>query len=175
MPSFQRLKNTYKHIPNVISLSRVIFGILLINSLIYGEVLKFWFSLALTVISDALDGFLARKLNAVSDLGKILDHIIDKGIILSSSFVLSSLYGLPFWVFFLLVFREMVTILVAIYVRMKKGYFPSSNPLGKLFGISSTLVLITYFYDLDVKLSVLALAITFLFVSSLANLVSLRT
>jgi Phosphatidylglycerophosphate synthase len=175
MPSFPKSKNIYRQFPNLVSLSRIIFGFLLISSLIHKEIFMFWISMILTVISDALDGFLARKLNAVSDLGKVLDHVVDKGLILSSSFVLSLFYGLPFWIFFLLLFREILTIAVALYVKIKTGYFPSSNPIGRLFGISSTLVLISFFYDLDVKFLFLNFAIVFMIVSSIANLISLRS
>jgi phosphatidylglycerophosphate synthase len=174
MFSFPRSRNIYKQVPNLISLSRVIFGAFLINSLLHKDLRLFWLSLFLTFVSDALDGFLARRLNAVSDIGKILDHVIDKGLILSASFILSLLYGLPRWVFFLLLIREILTIVVALYFRVKRGSFPSSNPIGKLFGLFSTLVLITFFYDLEVKFIILYIAIIFMFISSLANLISLR-
>lgn len=174
MSSFPRSRNIYKQVPNLISLSRVIFGSFLINSLLHKDLRLFWLSLFLTFVSDAMDGFLARRLNAVSDFGKILDHVIDKGLILSISFVLSLLYGLPRWVFFLLIIREILTIVVALYFRVKRGSFPSSNPIGKLFGLFSTLVLITFFYDLEVKFIILYTAIIFMFISSLANLISLR-
>jgi len=159
----------------LVSLSRLIFGALLLNSLVRRDVFLFWLSLALTVISDALDGFLARRMNAVSDLGKVLDHVIDKGLILSSSFVLSSFYNLPGWVFPLLLFRESLAVMVALYVKTKRSSFPSSNPIGKLFGLFSTLVLIAFFYDLDFKVPLLYLALAFMVLSSLANLISLRT
>ena len=43
-------------------------------------------------LSDLLDGYIARKYNYITDLGKYLDPFADKILILSALFLLSSLF-----------------------------------------------------------------------------------
>ncbi|MCF7928497.1 MAG: CDP-diacylglycerol--glycerol-3-phosphate 3-phosphatidyltransferase [Spirochaetales bacterium] len=65
-----------------------------------------WVLFILIEISDVLDGYLARRLNQVSDIGKVLDPFSD---IISrmTYFLCFMLYGiLPAWVFLVLIYRE---------------------------------------------------------------------
>ena len=72
------IKNTYckiSEIPNLITLSRIV-----ISALLLFLSLPFWLFIVLYIIcgvSDILDGFLARKLNAESKKGKLLDSVAD--------------------------------------------------------------------------------------------------
>ena len=49
------------------------------------------------VVSDALDGFVARSQGQQSKLGAILDPVADKFLILSALISLSTIHGLPPW------------------------------------------------------------------------------
>lgn len=174
MPLSQKLKGIYKQLPNIVSLNRVIFGSFLTFAVLKHDEIMFWVFLILTAISDGLDGFLARKLNAVSNMGKILDHTIDKGLMLTIAYILTLNYGLPAWVFYILILREFITSFVALYVKILKGKFPSSNPIGRVFGLLSALTLIAFFYDYGFKIYVLYAAIIFMVISSIANALSLN-
>ena len=76
-------ENKYQHkiitIPNIISFLRIV----LIPFVIYfyivrNEHITAFIILAVACISDAIDGFIARRFNMISDLGKGLDAIADK-------------------------------------------------------------------------------------------------
>ena len=57
-------------------------------------------------ISDFLDGYLARKLNLVTNFGKLIDPLADK-ILVCSAFVYLTYVGMcPFWATIIIVFRE---------------------------------------------------------------------
>ncbi|MBQ4613712.1 MAG: CDP-diacylglycerol--glycerol-3-phosphate 3-phosphatidyltransferase [Akkermansia sp.] len=57
-------------------------------------------------ISDFLDGYLARKLNLVTNFGKLIDPLADK-ILVCSAFVYLTYVGMcPFWVTIVILFRE---------------------------------------------------------------------
>ena len=70
-----------KQIPNTISILRALSTFLIGYALSIDEFFWQWFAQALfivAVLSDFLDGYLARKFDAVSALGKVLDASVDK-------------------------------------------------------------------------------------------------
>ena len=69
--------NLMKQIPNAISVFRICFSPFIIIFAKRNEWLLAFIMLAATLLSDALDGWLAIKLNAKSKIGKYLDNIGD--------------------------------------------------------------------------------------------------
>jgi len=66
------------------------------------------FLFILASISDAIDGHLARKLNLVSDLGKMLDAIADK-ILVNSILIILACHGfISVWIPVIVVLRDIV-------------------------------------------------------------------
>ncbi|HEV7957772.1 MAG TPA: CDP-diacylglycerol--glycerol-3-phosphate 3-phosphatidyltransferase [Marisediminicola sp.] len=59
------------------------------------------------IITDSVDGLLARRQNLVTDLGKILDPIADKVLIGGALVALSVLGELPWWVTIVILIREL--------------------------------------------------------------------
>jgi CDP-diacylglycerol--glycerol-3-phosphate 3-phosphatidyltransferase len=57
--------------------------------------------------TDWLDGYLARKLNQVTDLGKFLDPLVDKLLVLAPLMSLVELGQIPAWGVFLILAREL--------------------------------------------------------------------
>jgi len=95
-------------LPNMISLARLLsvpFNIWLI-------MIDHW-RLALIVfclagLSDAIDGFLAKKFNMQSRLGRYLDPIADKVLLVSMFIVLGVQGDLPLWLVILVVSRDIL-------------------------------------------------------------------
>lgn len=67
------LNSIYPHLPNMISSVRILMAPLLLYLAIEQQPVVYICVLLFTVFTDALDGYLARKLNAVSELGARLD------------------------------------------------------------------------------------------------------
>ncbi|MEO5920420.1 MAG: CDP-diacylglycerol--glycerol-3-phosphate 3-phosphatidyltransferase [Pseudolysinimonas sp.] len=66
----------------------------------------------LAIVTDAVDGFLARSRNLVTDQGKLLDPIADKVLIGAALVSLSVLGELPWWVTIVILVREVgITVL----------------------------------------------------------------
>src|SRR4028118_51478 len=57
--------------------------------------------------ADWLDGYLARKLNQITDLGKFLDPLVDKFLVLAPLLALIQLGQIPAWGVFLILAREL--------------------------------------------------------------------
>ena len=69
-----------------------------------------WWAVAVFLIAactDWLDGYLARRLNQVTDLGKFLDPLVDKLLVLAPLLVLVQLGTVPAWGVFLILAREL--------------------------------------------------------------------
>jgi len=84
----------------------------------------------LGAISDWLDGYLARKMNLVTSLGKLLDPLADK-ILVCSGFVYLSAKGLcPVWVTALIICREFLVTGIR-QIAVEKGRVMAADGLGK--------------------------------------------
>lgn len=57
--------------------------------------------------TDWLDGYLARKLDQVTELGKFLDPLVDKLLVLAPLLAFVELQQVPAWGVFLILFREL--------------------------------------------------------------------
>ncbi|MEM9264032.1 MAG: CDP-diacylglycerol--glycerol-3-phosphate 3-phosphatidyltransferase [Cyanobacteria bacterium P01_F01_bin.13] len=69
-----------------------------------------WWATAIFLLAactDWLDGYLARRLNQVTDLGKFLDPLVDKLLVLAPLMVLVQLGTVPAWGVFLILAREL--------------------------------------------------------------------
>ena len=90
--------------------------------------LAFWV-FAAAGVSDAVDGYLARRLNLRSSLGAILDPLADK-VLLVSIFVMLGAHGVvPAWLVVLVVGRDLL-IVGAIAVLWWRGRMPAIAPLS---------------------------------------------
>lgn len=82
------------------------------------------------VITDRLDGEIARSYGMVTEFGKLADPIADKALIGAALIGLSMLGDLPWWVTVVILLREVaVTILRLVVIR--RGVIPASRG-GKL-------------------------------------------
>ena len=84
-------------------------------------------------LSDALDGYLARRLNQVSRLGAMLDSVADKIAILAALVVLTALERIPLWLAFSMIGRDLIILSgAACYRRLAGRLEITPTPLGKL-------------------------------------------
>jgi CDP-diacylglycerol--glycerol-3-phosphate 3-phosphatidyltransferase len=84
----------------------------------------------LAILTDAVDGFLARDRNLVTDQGKLLDPIADKVLVGGALVALSILGELPWWVTIVILVRE-VGITVWRLVALRDHVIPAGI-LGKI-------------------------------------------
>ena len=69
-----------------------------------------WICAAIFLIAagtDWLDGYVARRFNQVTELGKFLDPLVDKLLVLTPLLSLIELREIPAWSVFLILFREL--------------------------------------------------------------------
>lgn len=136
-------------IPNLITISRIALLPLLIYFLSLGEN-GYWESiitLFVMALSDILDGNLARRLNQVSDLGKMLDPVADKIDIFAVGIALVLYREFPLWLFIIFVTRDILFVTGGILLLKKKAV-GQANVWGKLTMISLTLLVFCYLIEI---------------------------
>lgn len=132
--------------PNIITIVRIFFAPVFIWMLLSGngdvnESLRWWAAILFVVGmgTDGLDGWIARRYNLITDLGKILDPIADKILIGGALIALSILGELPWWVTGLILLRE-VGITVYRFVVINDRVIPASRG-GKIKTITQFLAI----------------------------------
>lgn len=98
------------NIPNSVTVSRLLGLPLILYFLNKPTLTERWWAFGvfiLVALTDWLDGYLARKLNQITDLGKFLDPLVDKLVVLAPLLALIELQQIPAWGVFLILAREM--------------------------------------------------------------------
>ena len=127
---------------NLISFSRIILALLFIY-LVQNEMIKIGvFVLMIAAASDMLDGFVARRLDKVSEFGIIIDPIADRFLILSVAIAVLIRFWQPIFQIaaFLIVAREIMMGLGFLYLSIK-GVKLQVTKLGK---VSTALVFASF-------------------------------
>lgn len=110
-----------RHLPNIICLARIALIWPILAALRGGNYDGAMLLFAVAAISDALDGYLAKRFHWTSELGKALDPLADK-LLLVTVFVYSTWLGLvPQWLTAAAVARDVLIILGALVFRLWFG------------------------------------------------------
>ncbi len=92
--------------------------------------------------TDLLDGYLARKLDEVSELGKIIDPVADK-IAIGAIAILMFFNGLiPLWFILIVVVRDVLILVFGLYLKNRKKIVLMSNYPGKIAALTIGLALV---------------------------------
>ncbi len=115
-------------LPNFITLARLMAVPVAVYLILQGHFqAAFWIFVAAGV-SDALDGFLAKRLGAVSVIGSYLDPLADKALLVGVYVALGHVDHVATWLVFLVVFRDFLIIGGAILFQTIT-YSLKMNPL----------------------------------------------
>ncbi|MDJ1115027.1 CDP-diacylglycerol--glycerol-3-phosphate 3-phosphatidyltransferase [Microbacterium dauci] len=101
-----------RQLPNAITVVRILCAPVFVWMLLADggadTALRWWAAVLfiVAIATDGIDGYLARKYEIVTDLGKLLDPIADK-VLTGAAFVgLSILFELPWWITIIVLVRE---------------------------------------------------------------------
>lgn len=129
------------YIPNILTIARiglVPWLLVLLQAQQYSLSLVVF---AVAGMTDALDGFIAKRFNAQTKLGALLDPLADKALLVSAYVMLSIMKLVPFWLMIVVVFRDVV--IVGGYLLMRLS-FDSIEMRPLLISKANTLIQITF-------------------------------
>lgn len=134
-------------------------------------------AIALAMLSDALDGYFARKHKTVSQLGAVLDPIMDKFFAFFALGILVATAQIPFWAMLAMISRDFFLFLFALYVTVRTGWerFEFKSVFwGKLTTAAQLTVLILVVVKCPVPWVVFLVFIPLGFLTALGALLSFR-
>lgn len=121
------------NLPNAITLSRLVLTAVFVVGTALESTTGHWIALSsfvIAAVSDFLDGWLARKMNLVTSMGKLLDPLADK-ILVSAAFIYLSAEGLcPVWITIVIIGREFLVTGLR-QIAMEAGQVIAADNLGK--------------------------------------------
>lgn len=97
-------------IPNIITLGRILLVPVIIWAIASNQMEIAFAIFVIAGVSDAVDGFLAKRFNMASELGALLDPLADKALLVSIFLTLGILGAVPIWLVILVVSRDIMIV-----------------------------------------------------------------
>jgi cardiolipin synthase (CMP-forming) len=97
-------------IPNVITLGRILLVPIVIWAIASSQMEIAFAVFVIAGVSDAVDGFLAKRFNMASELGAMLDPLADKALLVSIYVALGIWGAIPRWIVILVVSRDIMIV-----------------------------------------------------------------
>jgi CDP-diacylglycerol--glycerol-3-phosphate 3-phosphatidyltransferase len=121
------------NLPNRLTIARMVLTVFFVaflsTSTHWGDVVALFLFITASV-TDWLDGYLARRLNLMTNFGKLMDPLADKVLVASALVCLIPLGALPAWAVIVIITREFL-ITGLRQLAAGQGLILPADPLGK--------------------------------------------
>ncbi len=128
------MRREFWTIPNALSILRILLVLPFLAAIFSsGADARWWalFWMGLGVLTDKLDGDVARWTHSESEWGRILDPLADKVGVGAVALALLIKGWLPLWFVVVLLFRDTVILIGGLVIKQKTGEVIPSNMAGK--------------------------------------------
>lgn len=163
-PSDILLSKSNLNLPNILSIIRLLMVGVLIWFFIKGMLVAAFITYVVAGLTDVLDGYIARKYDLITPLGKLLDPLADKLMLVTTLACMYFAGFLPLWILIVIFIKELVQIVGGFLLFHKKDTVVQANIFGKLttvfFSIS---VVLLFWHDYVEPIDKYALIFTVLF------------
>lgn len=152
------------NLPNLITIGRILLVPVMVWA-IAGHEMRIAFGLFLIAgISDAVDGFLAKRFNMASELGAYLDPLADKAMIMSIYVALGITEAIPRWIVILVVSRDLLIVggvmlawILGNPMKVKPLWVSKLNTVAQI--VYAAVVLGTLAFEIDARIVLAALIV----------------
>jgi cardiolipin synthase (CMP-forming) len=159
-------------IPNLLSIVRIGLVYPILNNILMSNFLVSLGYFLIASLTDALDGFLARRMNWQTYLGTILDPVADK-LLLSGTILFLWLNSyIPSYIFVIFIGRDVAILLgAAVHMTLIESETPLPNILGKLTtGLQIAYIVIVFIFEIFKVVASLLLLDIFIVIVTLLSL-----
>ncbi len=162
-------------IPNLITLGRILLVPVVVWAITAGE-MRIAFVLFLAAgISDALDGFLAKRFGMATELGAYLDPLADKAMLVSIYIALGIAEAIPRWLVILVVSRDIMIVSAVILswlvdkpVELKPLRVSKLNTVAQIALACVVMAALGFHFDADIAIKLLMALVSALTLLSIA-------
>jgi cardiolipin synthase (CMP-forming) len=125
------VSNRVLTVPNLLSFARLAVLPVVYLDLVQGRLVRAFVLLAVFASTDWLDGYIARRFDQTSELGRVLDPISDRVlfVIVGIGFIVSGL--LPLWAVLLILLRDLFVGSAGVVMLVRGIEVPDVTRLGK--------------------------------------------
>jgi cardiolipin synthase len=162
-------------IPNLITLARILLVPVVVWAIASNQMLFAFLLFAAAGVSDAVDGFLAKRFGMASELGAYLDPLADKVLIVSIYVSLGIVDALPRWLVILVVSRDLLIVGGVLFswllnkpVSVKPHMVSKANTAVQLFLVGLVLAALGFGFDAGWALTLTMAAVAVLTLASVA-------
>ena len=120
-------------------------------------------------VTDALDGYVARKYNMITDFGKLMDPLADKILVSSALIILIELGNISSWIVSIVIAREFIISGIRL-IATEKNIIIAASPLGKLKTVSQMLSVILMLLSIEAISSITDISIWLMCILSVVSL-----
>lgn len=147
-------------IPNVLTILRIILIPVFVVLFFKGQKIAALCVFCAASLTDMLDGYLARKLNQITDFGKLFDPLADKLMVLTAMICQTFWGPLPLIAVLIVAAKELMMVLGGVFM-LSRGVVVYSNYYGKAaqVGFIASLIL-SFFHDRFVEGNVMLWGMT---------------
>lgn len=164
------------NLPNFLSISRLVLLPLILFFIATKQTITALVFMLISWITDALDGYIARRTNQVTNIGKVLDHFVDKIWVGTILVTLVITRNLPWWIAGAVILRDILIVIGSSLAIQKRSVVYSSNILGKVAGFFFAVLMVTYLLDFShahLIRNVLLITVSILIVATFINYVAI--
>ena len=134
------------NIPNLLTLLRIVLLPAVVWRFRTGDSAGALALYVIAMLTDAVDGFLARKLNQITTIGKLLDPVADKLSLLTLLALFVADGQIPLWLLNVVLIKEAILI-VGSAVALHRGVVVHALPIGKVTTVTFIFSMIARFLE----------------------------
>ena len=162
-------------IPNIITLGRIMLVPVIVWAIVSSQMEVAFAVFLIAGVSDAVDGFLAKRFNMRSELGALLDPLADKALLVSIYVALGIKGAIPGWIVILVVSRDIMIVAAVIVswlfdkpVAMKPSMVSKLNTVAQVAFAALVLASLAFGFQLKPYDVILMGLVAFFTLSSVA-------
>lgn len=141
-------KNKYINIPNFLTMLRFLMIGVMVAFFLNDHPIYAMIIFCVAVFTDFLDGYIARRFNQITNIGKLLDPLADKLLQIAAIFCMFWVGYLPLVAFILVVMCEVLMVYGASFLFLHRHTIVAANSFGKIAaGVMYGAILATFLHD----------------------------